>query len=441
MAVVDQTHDPELRSWVASAHGHSEFPIQNLPFGVFEHAGRQRGGVAIGDQILDIGAAAELGCFPPSVADVARLAALPRLNDFMAMGEEASTALRKSLSGLLAAGSPNAAKLQAALLAQSEVVMQLPCDVGDFTDFLTSLPHTDRLGRLKGLQEPVPPAFKTLPVAYHGRSSTIRVSGTPVTRPTGQWRRAGGELVCAPVESLDYELELGALIGRGNQLAAPVPLAQAQQHIFGYCLVNDWSAKGIQWWEQILGPFLGKSFMTSVSPWVVTSQALAPFRMPARARGGDDPALFPYLRSADDAAAGSMSVQLSATLRTPSMREQGLPGHTISRSDLQCMYWTFAQMLAHHSSNGCCLRPGDLLASGTLSGETPESMACLSERTAGGAKPIDVGNAQSRGWLLDGDEIVMQGHAHRPGYVSIGFGQCSGVVKPAVQSESVVIPD
>ncbi|WP_254787189.1 fumarylacetoacetase [Variovorax sp. OV700] len=435
MDLIDHTHDPARRSWVQSANGHSEFPIQNLPFGVFKQGGRQRGGVAIGDQILDLDAALELGAFSGDVVDIARTASLDRLNKFMAMGKEASTSLRSALSELLSEHNPNAGKLTQALIPQSDASMQLPCDIGDFTDFLTSLPHTDRLGRLKGLAEPVPAAFKSLPVAYHGRSSTIRVNGTPVVRPTGQWRRADGKLVCAPVESLDYEVELGALIGRGNELAVPIPVGQAQQHIFGYCLVNDWSAKGIQWFEQILGPFLGKSFMTSVSPWVVTSQALVPFRSPARVRTDDDPTLFPYLVSEADLASGRLAVELSANLRTAAMREQGAPGRRVNVSDLQCMYWTFAQMLSHHTSNGCSLRAGDLLASGTLSGETPDSMACLSERTAGGTKPLDLGNGEVRGWLLDGDEVVIEGHAHKAGFVSIGFGSCGGVVKPALYKD------
>lgn len=431
MASVDQTHDPDLRSWVASANGHSEFPIQNLPFGIFNTGGEGRGGIAIGDEILDISAVVALGCFSDEIAGIAAAASLPRLNRFMAMGEDASTALRAAVSKLLATGNPHQEKLAATLIPQAAVSMEVPCDIGDFTDFLTSLPHTERLGKLKGLEDPVPPAFKTLPVAYHGRSSSIRVSGTPVVRPTGQWRRADGRLVCEPVQSLDYELELGALIGQASTLATPVPLADARRHIFGYCLVNDWSAKGIQWWEQILGPFLGKNFMTSVSPWIVTSQALTPFHRAARVRRAEDGPIFPYLQSGQDAETGSLSVEFSAKVTTRSMRDRKADGYTVSRSSLECMYWTFGQMLAHHTSNGCPIRAGDLLASGTLSGETAESMACLSERTVGGKEPIDFGGGEMRGWLMDGDEVVMTGHAHREGFVSIGFGECRGIVKPA----------
>jgi fumarylacetoacetase len=311
--------------------------------------------------------------------------------------------------------------------------MALPCRIGDYSDFLTSWHHTARHGRFKGLADPVPPVFRSAPVAYHGRASSIRVAGTPVRRPHGQWRDADGSVRFGVVQALDFELELAALVGRGNELGMPVPLDEADAHIFGYALLNDWSAKSVQWWEQMLGPFLGKSFMTSLSPWVVTSEALLPFRCAAPARDAQAPALLPYLHSDGDRAAGGLDIGLEAWLQTEHMRSRGIAPVRLTSTHLSNLEWTFGQMLAHHASNGCDLRPGDVLGSGTISGEAPGSRACLTEITEAGREALALPGGETRLWLQDGDEVTLRARATRAGFVSIGFGPCAGRILPAIE--------
>ena len=369
---LDATHDPSRTSWVTSANvaGHA-FPIQNLPFGRFRPAsGGWRLGVAIGDEVLDLRAAIGSGlALHESLAG-------DELNGFMSLGRSAHRAARSLLSDALASGSPHEATLRGCLVAQSQLEMGLPCRINGYTDFLTSRHHTERHGRFKGLKDPLPPAFLSLPVAYHGRTSSIRPSGGDVIRPHGQYRDTEGRVKFGPVVAMDFELEVGAFVGAGNELGSPFAIDSAREHLFGFCLLNDWSAKDIQWWEQVLGPFLGKNFMTSISPWIVMADAMAPFMSPAAERDAGDPPLLPHLRGEGDQSEGQLDLQLEAWIVTPAMRESGRhEGVRICRTNTRNLYWTFAQMLTHHASNGCPLVPGDLVGSGTVSGLEPESMA------------------------------------------------------------------
>jgi fumarylacetoacetase len=430
MAQLNATHDPSLRSWVETANApDADFPIQNLPFGVFEQAGKRRVGVAIGDQVVDVAALLALGPVEGDAAVAAGACTDGRLNGLMALPSRYASALRAALSGLLASGAPRQPR---ALLPMDEVTMVLPCDIGNYSDFLTSLHHTERHGRYKGLADPLPAAFKSLPIAYHGRASSIRASGAVVTRPYGQYKNKAGAIEFGPAPMLDFELELAAFIGQGNRLGEPIPIGSAAEHIFGYCLLNDWSAKSIQWWEQVLGPFLGKSFISSVSPWIVTQEALAPFRLPAPPRAKGDPAPLPHLNDPRDQREGGIDIALQAWLSTPSHRSAGAEALRITSTHLQNLYWTFGQMVAHHTSNGCDLRPGDLLGSGTISGPDDAARACITELTNAGADPLPVGMGEFRTALEDGDEIILRARASHEGAVPIGFGECRGRIAPAI---------
>jgi fumarylacetoacetase len=436
MTQLNATHDPARRSWVESANApDTEFPIQNLPFGVFVDAGMPHAGVAIGDQVVRLDALLEHRLLDGDAAAAVRACLDGRLNGLMALGPRYASALRAALSDLLRADGPQRDRAQSLrdriLMAMAGVTMALPCDIGDYSDFLTSLHHTERHGRYKGLKDPLPPAFKSLPIAYHGRASSIRVSGEDVVRPHGQYKNKAGEVEYGPAPMLDFELELAAFVGQGNALGEPIPVGAAGGHIFGYCLLNDWSAKSIQWWEQVLGPFLGKSFMSSISPWIVTQEALAPFRLPAPPRAPGDPAPLPHLSDARDQAEGGIDIALEAWLSTPARRAAGEGPLRITKTHLQNLYWTFGQMLAHHASNGCNLRPGDLIGSGTISGADDAARACITELTNAGADPLQVGPEEFRTALADGDEIVLRAGAARAGYVTIGFGECRGRIAPA----------
>jgi fumarylacetoacetase len=435
MTQLNPTHDPARRSWVESANQDgTDFPIQNLPLGVFTVSGGDaRAGAAIGDAVVDLEAARSAGLLTGAAAAAVQACAGGQLKALMAMGPAASSALRAQLSELLRAGSPLQAKAAESrlLLDMASVAMALPCEIGDFSDFLTSLHHTERHGRFKGLADPLPAAFKSLPIAYHGRASSIRVSGTDVMRPNGQFKDAEGVLRFGPAPMLDFELELAAFVGRGNALTEPVPVDQAREHIFGYCLLNDWSAKSIQWWEQVLGPFLGKSFMSTIAPWIVTEEALLPFRMPATKRPEGDRAILAHLNGARDQAEGGIDIALNASISSSKQRSAGLPATVITRTHLSNLYWTFGQMLTHHASNGCNLRAGDLLGSGTISGADDLSRACITELTNAGRDPLALGNGELRTALEDGDEIVFRARAERDGAVPIGFGECRGRIVPA----------
>ncbi len=427
---LDFTHDPTRRSWVASAQGHADFPLQNLPYGVFAPAdGSPRAGVAIGDHILDLRALAGTGLLPRAVVPALQHSSL---NALFALPAEERLALRRRLSELLGDGSARPA-LEPLLHEAAHCSLHLPAQVGDYTDFYVGIHHARTIGGLYRPDDPLSVNYKHLPVGYHGRASSVRVSGSEVVRPHGQVLLKGADApdfrVC---DELDYELELGVWVGPGNAPGEPVPIDRAAAHIVGLCLLNDWSARDFQAWERLpLGPFLGKSFHTSVSPWVVTAEALAPFRQPPRPRPEGDPRPLAYLVGADDCARGQFAIDLQASLLTPRMRAAGLPPQVVSRAETADMYWTVAQMLTHQTSNGCNLVAGDLLGSGTISGTAPGHGGCLMELTRGGREPVALPLGEARRYLLDGDEVVLQARASAPGAVSIGFGVCSGVIGPA----------
>lgn len=437
--MLNETHDPELTCWIPSAMEEGvDFPIQNLPFGVVrERDGTGEGwvGVAIGDRVLRVGAALDAGLLGDGdAAAAASLCRGPSLNALMAAGTARWSALRLALSRMLRAGS-EAERVVAAdpglrarlVVAQDAVEPLLPAVVGDYTDFYASLYHATNVGSLFRPDNPLLPNYRWIPIGYHGRASSLVPSGTAVRRPAGQLKVADSATpTVGPSRLLDYEVEVGFFVGPGNELGAPIPISRAEEHIFGLCLVNDWSARDVQAWEyQPLGPFLAKSFVTTLSPWVVTLEALAPFRVPPFARPEGDPAPLSYLAQAGD---GGVGMKVEAWLSTRRMREAGEPAAMLSRGDFRDMYWTIGQMLTHHSSNGCNLRPGDLLASGTVSGAEPDARGCLLEITRRGKDPLILPDGEERTFLLDGDEITLRGWCELPGARRIGFGECTGRV-------------
>jgi fumarylacetoacetase len=435
MTQLNATHDPSRRSWLEAANqAGCDFPIQNLPFGIFSDGGQRRAGVALGNKVIDLQALVRHGLLDGHAAAAVQATASGRLNELMAMDKPFVSALRAQLSDLFRVDGASSYRVRehaAVLLDQEAVAMEVPASIGDYTDFLTSLHHTERHGRFKGLKDPLPAAFKSLPVAYHSRASSICISGTDVVRPNGQYKDVNGEVRFGPAPMLDFELELAAFIARGNALTEVIPIDRARDHVFGYCLLNDWSAKSIQWWEQVLGPFLGKSFISSISPWIVTEEALLPFRLPAPARGAGDPPLLDYLNGKRDRAEGGIDIALEAWISTPTRRNTGQDAICITRTHLQNLYWTFGQMITHHASNGCNLRPGDLIGSGTISGESDISRACITELTNAGKDPLPLANGEFRIALEDGDEIIFRARAARDGAVTIGFGECRGRILPA----------
>jgi fumarylacetoacetase len=432
----DGTHDPGLRSFVESANDPtSDFPVQNLPLGVFRRGaeGRARVGCAIGERVLDLLACGERGLLRGLPSEVEAACSGESLNALMALDPRVRGTLRHRLSHLLRAeGGFVTARSDAAdvLVPRVEAEMQLPAVVGDYTDFYASLFHATNVGQMLRPGNPLLPNYKWVPIGYHGRASSLVVSGTHIARPQGQTEPAeGGEPRFGPTRSLDYELEVAAFLGPGNRQGAPIPIAEAESHLVGLCLLNDWSARDVQKWEyQPLGPFLAKSFATSISPWVVTMEALAPYRTRAFARPAGDPQPLAYLSHAEDREYGGVDLRLEVLLASKSMRERGLPPFRVSHSNLRDVYWTLAQMLAHHSSNGCNLRPGDLIASGTVSGPEPENRGCLIERTWRGKEPLALPSGEERRFLEPGDEVILRGHCEREGFARIGFGECRGVV-------------
>jgi fumarylacetoacetase len=432
--MIDATHAPDRTSWVESASGHADFPLQNLPLGVFvpPGGGAPRGGVAIGDSILDLAAVVDAGLLAGPAAAAARAASGETLNAFLAMGAAPRQALRQGLSNLLDRSNagkvgPHAERLlhDAAACSMTE-----PARIGDYTDFYAGIHHAQTVGALLRPDQPLMPNYKYVPIGYHGRASSIRVSGTPVRRPNGQTKPAGAdEPSYGPTRRLDIELEVGLWIGPGNPSGQAIPIAEAADHIAGYCLLNDWSARDIQGWEyQPLGPFLAKSFHTTISPWVIMPEALAPFRIAQPTRPEGDPKPLPYLWDDADQAGGSVDLQLEVWLTSARMRDQGFPATRLSLSNLRHLYWTAAQLVAHHASNGCNLRPGDLLGTGTISGPTPDSRGSLLEMTLAGREPITVPSGETRTFLQDGDEVVLRARAERPGFAGIGFGECRGLI-------------
>ena len=431
---IDVTHDPARRSFVGSANGHADFPIQNLPLGVFARGqDAPRIGIAIGDGVFDLRGALEAGMFQGAARTAAERASAPPLNTWLAFPPDLRRALRQRMSELLSADSADRPGVEQCLIPASEVRMQLPAAIGDYTDFYAGIHHAEKIGRVLRPDTPLLPNYKFVPIGYHARASSVIPSGTDFHRPTGQLKAPDSPLpIFAPTRRLDIEVELGIWIGGGNALGEPIPLARAGEQIAGYCLLNDWSARDIQAWEyQPLGPFLSKNFATSVSPWIVTSEALAPFRVPARRRAPDDPAILPYLHDAADQQAGGLALELETFVTTETMRARGMAPVRVSLSGAQHLYWTPAQLVAHHTSGGCNLRPGDLLGSGTISGPAADEFGSFVELSGSGGK-VALPTGETRTYLEDGDEITLRGRAAREGFVSIGFGECRGRVLPAV---------
>ncbi len=424
--MIDETHDPALKSWCASANGHRDFPIQNLPLGTFSEAkGRRRPGAAIGDYILDLAAIADL-----LDEDWREELEQPVLNGWLARGPNAGRALRQRLSELLS-DERYRDDVEPHLIGQSEVRLHVPCLVGDYTDFYVGIHHATNVGKQFRPDNPLLPNYKYVPIGYHGRASSVRASGEPVIRPSGQRKAPDADAPeYGPSRRLDYELELGIWIGRGNDLGSPIPIGEADEHIAGFCLLNDWSARDLQAWEyQPLGPFLAKNFLTSVSPWVISPDALAPFRSAMPARPGGDPAPLPYLDDPADRDRGGLKIELEATLTTQAMRQEGLAPHILSRGFADAaMYWSPAQIVAHHSSNGCNLQPGDLIGTGTLSTDAAGGLGSLLEISQGGKKPLQLVSGETRTFLEDGDEIVLHASCQADGAVRIGLGECVGRV-------------
>jgi fumarylacetoacetase len=408
---MDVTHDPNLTSWVESANRpESDFPIQNLPYASFRKRGEERIrlGVAIGDMVLD----------------VSQILAIPSVTALMRMSRAERTSVRARLSELLANYAP---ATERAILPVSEAELLLPCDIPDYTDFFASIDHATNVGKQFRPDKPLTPNYKWIPIAYHGRASSIVLSGTPVYRPQGQIL-VGDAPVYAPSRMLDYEVELGAFLGPGNPMGQPIPIADAEDHLFGVCLLNDWSARDIQSWEyQPLGPFLAKNFATSISPWIVTLDALEPFRSTAPARPTGDPQALPHLQGCLDRAFGiTLEVWLRSAKMPAPMR--------VSRGNFASLYWTLSQMIAHHTSNGCPLRPGDLIGSGTVSGPEKQNQGCLLELTRRGADPLHLPSGETRAFLEDGDEVILKGWCEASGFRRIGLGECRGLILPAIQA-------
>ncbi|TLP60030.1 MULTISPECIES: fumarylacetoacetase [Pseudomonas] len=428
------TPTPLALSWVTHANGHRDFPLQNLPLGIFSRPGQApRCGVAIGEATLDIEAVLAAGLFDGAAKAAAEATRGGALNAFFALGRPARVALRERLLALLGEDSEHQQVLAPLLYPASECHMHLPAKVGDYTDFYVGIQHATNVGKLFRPDNPLLPNYKYVPIGYHGRASTLRPSGTDVRRPKGQTLPAGqSEPSFGPCARLDYELELGIWIGQGNEMGQAIPIGEADTHLAGLCLLNDWSARDIQAWEyQPLGPFLSKSFITSLSPWVVTAEALAPFRCAQPPRPDGDPQPLPYLLDARDQANGAFDIELEVLLLTARMREQQLPAHRLGLSNTLNMYWTVAQLIAHHSVNGCALQPGDLFGSGTLSGASADSFGSLLEITEGGKHPVELASGEVRRFLEDGDEIILRARCVREGVASIGFGECRGTVVAA----------
>jgi fumarylacetoacetase len=413
---LDATHDPALKSWVESANQPGcDFPIQNLPFGIFKRKGAKespRGGVAIGDQILDLAA---LG-----------IKTGPTLNGIASLGRPAWRRLRSQLSKGLSTGKANK-RFSRYLLPMKQAELYLPVAIGDYTDFYSGIHHATNVGKLLRPDNPLLPNYKWVPIGYHGRSSSVVVSGTAVLRPNGQMKAPdAAQPVFGPSKRLDYEAEIGFVVGPGNALGKPIAVGKALDHVFGVVLMNDWSARDVQAWEyQPLGPFLAKSFATTISPWIVTRDALEPYRCPAFPRAEGDPKPLPYLWDDADQREGGLAIEVEMHLCTDKMKAPV----RLSRASFRDSYWTAAQLVAHHTSNGCNLRPGDLLGSGTISGATPDSFGSMMELTHGGKNPLALPGGESRAFLEDGDEVIQRARCAREGYATIGFGEARGTIR------------
>lgn len=432
---LNETHSSRLQSWVDSANTPgTDFPIQNLPFGVFKRKGTPdvpRVGVAIGDRVLDLSVCRKAGLFTGLAGDAAAACEHSSLNALMSLDRNHWSALRNRLSGLLRVNAPGKDLVLRALVPAKDAELMLPVEVGDYTDFYASIHHATNVGRMLRPNNPLLPNYKYVPIGYHGRSSSIVVSGTVVRRPGGQLKGDDDEHpTFGPSRRLDYELEVGTVVGPGNMLGEAVEIGRAEEHMFGICILNDWSARDIQTWEyQPLGPFLAKNFASTISPWIVTMDALIPFRVPALARPDGDPSPLAYLSSPDDTRYGGIDLTLEVHLCSRKMREMNMKPVMLSRGNFKEMYWTIAQMIAHHTSNGCNLRPGDLLGSGTVSGSTKDSFGSLLELAWRGTNPVRLPSGEDRKFLDDGDEVIMRGYCEKEGAVRIGLGECKGTIQ------------
>ena len=436
MLIINETHDVNLSSWVTSANSNSDFPIQNLPFAIFKRKGQEeafRGGVAIGDKVVDLAAVAETNLFSGSTQNALETASQSTLNALMNLGTEANSALRLSLSKALRTGSPLQSALTPTLIAQENIEFGMPCQIGDYTDFYTSIYHATAIGKLFRPDNPLLPNYKWIPIGYHGRSSTIGISGQEFHRPVGQTKAPDAtEPSFGPCKRLDYELEMGLFVGKSTQMGEIINIEKAEQHLFGVCIFNDWSARDIQAWEyQPLGPFLAKSFASTISPWIVTMEALAPYRT-AFTRPETDPQPLLHLSSEQNSQHGGLDIDLSCFIQTQVMRDNNQAMTQLSKSNFKYSYWTPAQLITHHASNGCSMRSGDLLGSGTQSGPTFEEAGSLLELSKGGKTPVDLPNGEKRTFLEDGDSIIMRASCSKQGAARIGFGEVVASVLPAI---------
>jgi fumarylacetoacetase len=440
--ILDETHDPNAQSWVESANApNCDFPLQNLPFGIFRRRDaatqptQPTVGVAIGDHVLDLAALQTERLFSDEITQhAAKACASSSLNALMSLGTAPRQALRRRLHSILRDNVTTTDQQAASrhLIPQSDVEMLLPAAVGDYTDFYASIFHATNVGKLFRPDNPLLPNYKHIPIGYHGRASSLVATGTKIRRPSGQTRADDAPPKFGPTKSLDYELEVGFFVSAPNNLGEAIPIANAADHLFGICLVNDWSARDIQAWEyQPLGPFLAKSFATTLSPWVVTMEALAPFRAPAFSRPEGDPGPLPYLFDDTDQQHGCLDLSLEVSILSAKMRDNNLPPAILGQSNFCDMYWTMSQMLTHHASNGCNLRPGDLLASGTVSGADRTACGSLLELTERGKNPVTLPTGEQRKFLEDSDEIILRGFCERPGFCRIGLGTCQGQILPA----------
>ncbi|MCP4875242.1 MAG: fumarylacetoacetase [Gammaproteobacteria bacterium] len=436
---LNETHDPSLTSWVESANiDGADFPLQNLPFAVFRvHVSDEsfRGGVAIGDQVLDLARLAEVKAFNSEINELLQLCAGPELNAFMARGAPSWSTLRLALSRALREGSALQDKLQPCLVAQELIEFSLPCRIGDYTDFYTSINHATNVGKLFRPDNPLLPNYKWVPIGYHGRASSIGVSGQQIRRPLGQTKAPDADIPSfGPCQRLDYETEVGIFIGAGNALGERIAIDDADSQVFGYCIFNDWSARDIQAWEyQPLGPFLSKSFASTISPWIVTSEALLPYHV-EWSRSTNDPQPLDYLDSAANRNQGAIDLKLQTYLHTAQMRKAGEQPHLLGESNFAQSYWSVAQMVTHHTVNGCNLQPGDFFGSGTQSGESSNELGSMLEITQGGKQELVLPNGETRKFLADGDCIIMSGYCEKPGAAHIGFGSASATIQPATNT-------
>ncbi len=431
--MIDSTHALSKRSWVSSANGHASFPIQNLPHCVFSVGGdAPRGGIAIGDEVLDLAKLATSSLASGAALEGLRLAAASSLNDFLGAGASVRQAVRGFVSDLLdeKAGSATQKAVASMLVSQADCIFHLPATIVDYTDFYAGIHHANTIGSLFRPDAPLLPNYKHIPIGYHGRASSVGVSGATVKRPQGQYRIPNQEAMAfGPCRNLDYELELGIWIGPGNELGSPIGIAEADAHVAGFCLLNDWSARDIQAWEyQPLGPFLAKNFATTLSPFVITPEALAPFRVGQAKRAEGDPKPLPYLWDENDQKQGAFNIKLSVFIQTKLMKEQGLPPHRLSGSNVSDLYWTVNQMVAHHTVGGCNLRPGDLFGSGTISGPCEGQYGSLMELTKAGRQALTLPNGETRTYLQSGDTITLTAACVVDGFAQIGFGDCSGTI-------------